>query len=325
MWRCRCAWAAVPPRLNPAQSLGMLLCALLLHACGTVPRIGGYGADGGPSEPPMDVYTVPDAIPHIEPRSRYGNPPFYVVDSVQYRVLDSADGYVERGIASWYGTKFHGQRTSSGEPYDMYAMTAAHRSLPLPTYARVTNLINGKSVVVRINDRGPFHSRRLIDLSYTAAAKLDILRTGTGLVEVRAIDPTLPAEPVSITAAAKRAPQPLEAVTAVSMSRASEPASARSATDTAIPVEPATRSATEPGVFLQVGAFTRRRNAEHLRDRVQDSGLPEATAVHISQGQNRSATFYRVRIGPLPSREQADSLTRDLLRLGLPAAHVVAD
>jgi rare lipoprotein A len=145
--------------------------------------------DGGP--PPGTVPTghVPDAIPRAEPRSRYGNPESYVVNGKRYFVMQDGRGYVEKGIASWYGRQFHGRRTSSGETYDMYAMTAAHKTLPLPTYVQVTNLKNGRKVVLRVNDRGPFHDNRIIDLSYTAAAKLDILAAGTGLVEVRALTP----------------------------------------------------------------------------------------------------------------------------------------
>ncbi len=131
-------------------------------------------------------------MPRAEPRSAHGNPPFYDVDGHRYFVLASADGYLERGVASWYGPTFHGGNTSSGELYDMYGMTAAHKTLPLPTYARVTNLRNGRSVVVRINDRGPFVANRIIDLSYTAAARLDMLRDGTAVVEVRALTPGIP-------------------------------------------------------------------------------------------------------------------------------------
>jgi len=133
-------------------------------------------------------------VPRAEPRSAHGNPPFYEVLGQRYYVLLSADGYFERGVASWYGPTFHGGNTSSGELYDMYGMTAAHKTLPLPSYARVTNLRNGRSVVVRINDRGPFVSNRLIDLSYAAAARLDMIREGTTLVEVRALTPGVPDE-----------------------------------------------------------------------------------------------------------------------------------
>jgi rare lipoprotein A len=139
--------------------------------------------------PPFNIDSIPDAVPRIEPRSAHGNPPFYTTMGKRYYVLGASDGYIERGVASWYGPTFHGVNTSSGERYDMYGMTAAHKTLPLPTYARVTNLRNGRSITVRINDRGPFVGNRLIDLSYTAAAKLDMLREGTTFVEVRALEP----------------------------------------------------------------------------------------------------------------------------------------
>jgi rare lipoprotein A len=151
------------------------------------------------SAPPAAA-SVPDAIPRLEPRARYGNPPFYDVFGKRYYVLSSSVGYWERGVASWYGPGFHKERTSTGEPYDMYGMTAAHKTLPLPVYVRVTNLQNGRSIVVRVNDRGPFVGNRIIDLSYTAAAKLDMLRNGTAMVEVRAIDPTAPPLPPVVTA-----------------------------------------------------------------------------------------------------------------------------
>ena len=144
--------------------------------------------DYGPDEP-VDVSHVPDAIPRNAPYSRYGNPDSYTVDGVTYHVMKDGRGYREKGLASWYGLKFHGKRTSSGEPYDMYAMTAAHKTLPLPTWVRVTNLDNGKSVVVKVNDRGPFHAGRIIDLSYAAASKLGMLGHGTVPVEVVTVTP----------------------------------------------------------------------------------------------------------------------------------------
>jgi rare lipoprotein A len=145
-----------------------------------------------PTLPPA-ARDIPDAVPRYEPRSPYGNPPFYDVFGKRYFVLSSSADYLERGVASWYGPGFHKVRTSTGEIYDMYAMTAAHKTLPLPAYVRVTNLQNGRSVVVRVNDRGPFVGNRIIDLSYTAAAKLDMLREGTAMVEVRSVGPTSPA------------------------------------------------------------------------------------------------------------------------------------
>src|SRR6188768_3753589 len=140
-------------------------------------------------QPPVDVLAIPDAVPRAEPRGTRGNPPFYEVFGKRYYVLASSEGFVERGTASWYGPGFHAASTSLGERYDMYAMTAAHKTLPIPAYAEVTNLRNGRKVVVRINDRGPFVGDRIIDLSYTAAARLDMLLQGTAPVEVRVITP----------------------------------------------------------------------------------------------------------------------------------------
>jgi rare lipoprotein A len=176
-----------------AAALGVLaLCAC--SVTGQRPTPAPSVAEPPPAAPARGMESIPDAVPRIEPRSAHGNPPFYDVLGRRYYVLASADGYLERGVASWYGPTFHGGNTSSGEPYDMYGMTAAHKTLPLPCYARVTNLRNGKSVVVRINDRGPFVANRLIDLSYTAAAKLDMIHDGTTLVEVRVLSPAVPDE-----------------------------------------------------------------------------------------------------------------------------------
>ncbi len=175
------------------------LASILIYALAGCSTVGRPVPQSKPAavEPPLpsaptNVDAIPDAVPRAEPRSAHGNPPFYDVLGKRYFVLGASDGYVERGVASWYGPTFHGVNTSSGEPYNMYGMTAAHKTLPLPTYARVTNLRNGRSCVVRINDRGPFVSNRLIDLSYSAAAKLDMLREGTTLVEVRALEPGQP-------------------------------------------------------------------------------------------------------------------------------------
>ena len=183
--------AALRPRL--ARTLLAAIVASMLAACAAHPhRPSPTPAPAPLPPPPADVAAVPDAVPRAEPRAAHGNPPFYDAMGHRYFVLSSSDGYDERGVASWYGPTFHGGSTSSGEPYDMYGMTAAHKTLPLPTYARVTNLRNGKSVVVRINDRGPFVANRIIDLSYTAAAKLDMVRDGTAMVEVRALSPGVP-------------------------------------------------------------------------------------------------------------------------------------
>lgn len=157
---------------------------LLLSGCSTTDT--KTAVSGEPELP-----DIPDAVPEVEPKSKYGNPKSYVVFGRRYYTKASSRGHVERGLASWYGKQFHGRRTSSGERYDMYAMTAAHKTLPLPTYARVTNITNGRSAVVKINDRGPFHGTRIIDLSYSAARKLGVVAKGTAMVEVRAIDPTI--------------------------------------------------------------------------------------------------------------------------------------
>jgi rare lipoprotein A len=187
----------VPPAGRTAgRTAGAALALLALAACATGHRARPSAPPLPAAVPPPPAATeaTPDAVPRSEPRSAHGNPPFYDVLGRRYFVLATADGYLERGVASWYGPSFHGGNTSSGEPYDMYGMTAAHKTLPLPTYARVTNLANGRSVVVRINDRGPFVANRVIDLSYTAAAKLDMLRDGTAMVEVRALTPGVPDE-----------------------------------------------------------------------------------------------------------------------------------
>ena len=162
------------------------LACLLLAACAGKPP-PGEPADG-PSTSDITAADVRDAVPRAEPRARYGNHSPYEVFGKTYTLLPSSAGYRERGVASWYGSKFHGRRTSSGEPYDMHLATAAHKSLPLPTYAEVTNLDNGRRVIVKINDRGPFKDDRLIDMSYGAALRLGMVATGTANVEVRAIE-----------------------------------------------------------------------------------------------------------------------------------------
>jgi rare lipoprotein A len=160
---------------------------LLLMSCASEPsRV--EGPQDGPSTLNLKAEDVADAVPYAEPLARYGNHSPYEVFGRKYHVLKSSKGYRERGTASWYGSKFHGRRTSSGEPYDMHLATAAHKSLPLPTYAEVTNLDNGRKVIVKINDRGPFKDDRLIDMSYGAALRLDMVATGTARVEVKAID-----------------------------------------------------------------------------------------------------------------------------------------
>jgi len=241
--------------------------------------------DRAPAPGSVDVASVPEPVPKTEPRSRYGNPESYVVNGRRYRVLRDGRGYVERGIASWYGEKFHGRRTSSGETYDMYGMTAAHKTLPLPSYVEVLNLRNGKRLVLRVNDRGPFHDNRIIDLTYTAAARLDILRGGTGLVEVRAIDPAT-WRPGGSTASASRSEAAL------------------------------------PGFYIQVGAFSQRINAEKLRKRL---GVLGDFLVNISEAVVGGRTLYRVRVGPLNEIGASDRIVAGLLELGITEHQIVTE
>lgn len=168
----------------------LFLIVLLTISCSSTPKIPRVKS-------PVNgkLSDILDPVPPAEQLSKYGNPPFYEINGQRYYTRRSSRGYKEKGIASWYGSKFHGHRTSSGETYNMYAMTAAHRSLPLPCYVAVTNLSNGRQIIVRVNDRGPFHSDRIIDLSYAAAVKLGLAKPGTGLVEVRAVEPgVIPAQ-----------------------------------------------------------------------------------------------------------------------------------
>lgn len=168
-------------------SLMAAMASLLLTSCADKPKKAPEASDG-PSTENLSAADIKDAVPRAEPRARYGNHSPYEVFGKKYTVMDSSKGYRKKGTASWYGSKFHGRRTSSGEPYDMHLATAAHKYLPLPTYAEITNLDNGRKVVVKINDRGPFKDDRLIDMSYGAALRLDMIQTGTARVEVRAID-----------------------------------------------------------------------------------------------------------------------------------------
>ncbi|MCP4407301.1 MAG: septal ring lytic transglycosylase RlpA family protein [Gammaproteobacteria bacterium] len=258
----------------------LLVTATLLSACGerTIKPL----SEDGPGSRYVDA-EIADAIPKKEPKSRYGNPPSYVVYGKRYYVLDSSHGYVKKGIASWYGSKFQGRRTSSGEPYDMYLMSAAHKELPLPTYVKVTNLENNRKAVVRINDRGPFHNNRLIDLSYAAATKLGIVEKGTGLVEIR----TLQAEaggPLSETRA--QSPEP------------------------------------KPTIYIQVGAFSNRHNAELMLKRLEDYNLGQ---IRIQKGTRRQQVLFRVRIGPLTSVDLADHTAARLKQLGMQEYRVVID
>lgn len=229
-----------------------------------------YSDDRPPERLPVDPDSVADAVPRHEPLSATGNRPYTALGK-RYHPLASAAGYVKRGTASWYGRKFHGRRTSSGEPYDMFAMTAAHPVLPLPSYVRVTNLDNGQSVVVRVNDRGPFLHGRIIDLSYMAAHKLGIAGPGTGRVEVRALQPEADAQSVV----------------------QENPGAGR----TASPALSAGRK-----IMIQIGAYSRHANAHQVRERLEQAGYRVAVRYGA---RGREAPLYRVQVGPFTSHDAA--------------------
>jgi len=272
--------------------------ALAASACATRPSVDGAARSGSSAPPDLPG----EVIPRQEPRSRYGNPPVYEVYGVRYHVLPSSYGYRERGVASWYGDKFHGRATSSQEPYDMHAMTAAHKTLPLPTYVEVRNLRNNKKVIVRVNDRGPFVDNRIIDLSYSAARQLDLIRDGTGLVEVTAVsfDPQ---------------PEPDQASRAESLR-------ADSAQSAAMQPAMTPREPREATIFVQVGAFGDPENARRRFSELRDSGLSKAFVV---EDTSRSPALYRVRIGPIADVEQYDALVVHLRSMGITESHLVTD
>ena len=285
-----------------------LLAALLLAACSTPPPRPQPSRPTAVPPPPANIAAIPDAVPRDEPKIRGGaNKPFYDVLGRRYYVLADADGYVERGVASWYGPSFHGASTAIGERYDMYGMTAAHKSLPLPCYARVTNLGNGLSVVVRINDRGPFVANRLIDLSYTAAARLDMLRTGTALVEVRVV--TAPDQPPVLTTSA---PPPQEPVTPPLM-----PTPAPQSTQG----DPLTAAQGSPqALYVQAGAFAVPANAQNLAARLRQAGLDNV--IVLPPLNSSGSRLYRVRLGPIASVDEFDQLAAKLAALGVPDARL---
>ena len=282
--------------LRALRALVVLLC-VVLSACGSV---------RGRPPSTFDPQRIADAVPDDEPLSRYGNPASYVVLGKRYYTLTTARGCAERGIASWYGNPFHGRRTSSGELYDMYRMTAAHKQLPLPTYVEVRNLDNGRTTTVKVNDRGPFKDNRVIDLSYAAALKLGVVANGTAFVEIRALDAN--GKPSGTVAPDTSAPLPPAAAPAVV---AGAPAR----------IQPPNRVTTAPppiasrsGMYLQVGAYAERRNAQKISDelaRVVTSG------VEIREIKSNNKVFYRVQIGPLPSTEVADQVVAALEKLGI--------
>lgn len=244
-----------------------------------------YADDGPPASLPEDLYNVPDAIPKLEPLHRFANRPYTVLgrDYVPATVLRP---YRERGVASWYGRKFHGQKTSTGEVYDMFAMTAAHPTLPLPSYARVTSATNGRSVVVRVNDRGPFLHGRIIDLSYAAAARLDIAQRGSGEVIVESV---MPAD------AGPSVARPLPPV--------ADPAVATAPFASLPPVvaEPAPAPALPGGFVVQLGAFANFANARDFLAHVQN----QTAAAQVEPRVRQTQGLWRVYVGPYAERDEA--------------------
>jgi len=275
------------------QVLPLLVVALILGGCASKDTGSGgrysLKQDRGP-ESAVDLSNVPDAVPRHEEPSRWGNKSPYEVLGKRYYVLPSAEGYREEGHASWYGKKFHGHATSNGEIYDMYQMTAAHKSLPLPSFVRVTNLDNGRQVIVRVNDRGPFHDDRIIDLSYAAAYRLDMLKKGTARVEIEAI---LPGSSAAMLANARD-------------DEGRSPVSADRAAVT--------------GRTLQVAAFSTESRAlsvaQQLRGKLQEP-------VQINPVERDGMTLYRVQLGPLTGTHRLSWILDQLNAVGYPGAHLV--
>jgi rare lipoprotein A len=345
-----------------------LALAAVLSACSSAPRVSAppptvqVPARSAPP-PPTHLLDVPDAIPRAEPRSIYGNPPSYEVFGKRYYVMASSVGYVERGVASWYGPGFHKELTSVREPYDMYGMTAAHKTLPLPAYVRVTNLQNGRSCVVRVNDRGPFVGNRIIDLSYTAAAKLDMLRDGTAMVEVRVLQPLDPGLDTHLTVASVGAlplasppsspavpasnpapvsppsvspPVPLASPPSVSppVPLTSPPATVAAAAPLTTPpvaipaaVPPVIKPA--PVTSAPVRTLFVQAGAFAAPDNAQrlaDKLRSEGyTQVFVRDDLIAGRKLYRVRIGPIPDVPQFDRIVAALEQEGVRDAHLALD
>ena len=268
------------------QSLGGLVLLSVLTACGTF----SVEQDGAPTRD-ADWETIPDAVPRAEPLSATGNPESYVVFGQRYFVDFNATDFRQQGIASWYGTKFHGRKTSSGEVYDMYAMTAAHKTLPLPSYVKVRNLHNDKQVIVKVNDRGPFVDDRIIDLSYAAAQKLDIISNGTAKVEIETI---LPAS----TTTQPNGAQPN-----------------------------GTSNISSTTYYVQLGAFSQRAHAEKLQSQLQSQAI---TSVSISSTDKKDnsetdSSLFRVRVGPFTDRLQLQAMENQLSELGYTASYIITE
>lgn len=287
----------------------LVILMLFLASCSTISK------DGPPSYP-VDESKIPDAVPKTEPLSKYGNKTSYRVFGKNYYVMKSSKSYHARGVASWYGTKFHHQRTSSGERYNMLAMTAAHRSLPLPTYVQVTNLKNGKKVIVKVNDRGPFESNRLIDLSYVAAKKLGMIGHGTTIVDVRALDPTQHYEEVFSR-------QPIESEQILlSKNKTINYSPSRASHHPVVTQSLARKNPQRKSiVYLQIGAFKNRAHAERLSKRLRT--IVSSSSVSITYPTAHQKKLYRVQIGPIKDVSTAKSISKRLKAAGLQSKELV--
>jgi rare lipoprotein A len=270
---------------------------------------GGYYQDDGPGDnPPPGLRDQPDAVVKYEPYAKFANKP-YAVFGQTYTPLLNDEPFSQRGVASWYGVKFHGQRTSSGEAYDMYKMTAAHPTLPIPSYARVTSLETGKSVIVRINDRGPFHSDRIVDVSYTAALKLGLLGKGSHQVEVERLFPDDPTRIATVrraaTSAAQAAPAPAEIAALMLEDRVAMDSAAVARPD-ADAKSAAVKSGAKAEFYLQLGAYGREGKAEEIGEMLKKSGVSQALEVV------RSGSVNRLYSGPFETRAMAQEAMRAL-------------
>lgn len=302
-------------RLKPLIASAALT-GIVLAGCTSGYRAVMAPADGPPPRD-VDVSGIGDAVPRVEPVTRAGNKNPYTVLGRTYHLLDTASGYQEVGVASWYGSKFHGNKTSNGETYSMYGMTAAHKTLPIPSYVRVTNLDNQRSVIVRVNDRGPFHNNRIIDLSYVAAKKLGYDKHGTARVEVTAIEPK-DYQPNTV-----QAPD-LTGASATALSDASEVADPGQERDLIAGV--AGRGGASPGkaAFLQIGAYATYQSAVQNRDRI--AGLTSyPVSIRKTPAPAEQTSLFKVMVGPIVDRLQLDQLRRRLETLGLFKSFVVYD
>ncbi len=259
-------------------------------------KSGGYYLDDGPGDnPPANLDAIPDAVPRVEALLPRANKPYIALGN-SYVPMTEFQPYKKRGIASWYGKRYHGQKTSAGEIYDMYTMTGAHTILPIPSYVRVTNPENQKSVIVRINDRGPFHSDRLIDLSYAASYKLGLAGKGSGIVDVEAIDARSYVQNTLALAPNK------DVATVDTSSIVTEPLKVEKISDPVAMDTVVVNSPPANGVFVQVGAFKSADNAGLLSKKITSQNLVENAPVNSWYNQG----IYRVRIGPYATRAEAE-------------------